>query len=175
MDFPSLVAKRFSVRDYLDTPVSDSLIQKVLDAARMAPSACNNQPTRFIVVKDPETRLKLQPVYNREWFLHAPVIIAACCDRTLCWRRSDGRDYGDVDVAIALDHLTLAAAELGLGTCWIGNFKLSEAKTALMIPTSVDPIAFTPLGYPAPGAAARKTRKPLADMVSWEFYGGRHR
>jgi nitroreductase len=175
MDFLALAEQRCSVRNYLDTPVSDALIEKVLEAACLAPSACNNQPARFIVIRDEDARHKLQPVYNREWFLRAPVIIAACCDRTLAWRRSDGRDYGDVDVAIALDHLTLAATERGLGTCWIANFKAAEAKAALMIPSTVDPIAFTPLGYPGPGASARKSRKPLAEMVSWEFYGGMNR
>ncbi len=175
MDFLELARLRCSVRDYLDAPISDAVIEKVLEVGRLAPSACNNQPTAFIVIKDDDTRGKLQLVYNRQWFLRAPVIIAACCDRTLSWRRSDGKDYGDVDVAIALDHLTLAATEMGLGTCWIANFNAAEAKAALMIPSTVDPIAFTPLGYPAPGTTARKSRKNLADMISWGFYGGRNR
>jgi nitroreductase len=175
MDLAALVARRSSVRDYLNTPVTDAVIEKVLDAARLAPSACNNQPARFVVVRDEEARRKLQPVYDREWFLKAPVIIAACCDRTLSWRRSDGKDYGDVDVAIALDHLTLAATELGLGTCWIASFNPAQARAALMLPSSVDPVAFTPLGYPGSGHAARKSRKSLAEMVSWEFFGGLNR
>jgi nitroreductase len=175
MDFLELADLRCSVRDYLDTPVENAVIEKVLEAARLAPSACNNQPSAFIVIKDEEARRALQTVYNRQWFLRAPVIIAACCDRSLSWRRSDGRDYGDVDVAIALDHLTLAAASMGLGTCWIANFNAAAARAALMLPTAIDPIALTPLGYPGAGKPARKTRKPLDEMVSWGFYGGRNR
>ena len=147
----------------------------MLEAGRLAPSACNNQPTRFIVVHDEDSRRKLQSVYGREWFLRAPVIIAVCCDRNVSWRRADGKDFGDVDAAIALDHITLAAADAGLGTCWIGAFNAAEAKKALMLPSHIDPIAFTPLGYPGAATPARRSRKALAELVSWGYYGGKKR
>lgn len=172
MNFLDLARQRCSVRGYRDTPVAEEKIRYVLEAAAAAPSACNNQPWVFIIIRDINSRSRLEKVYNRQWFLQAPVIIAACCDRSVSWRRSDGKDYGDIDVAIAFDHLTLAAAEQGLGTCWIGAFDAVEARAALMLPDTIDPIAFTPLGYPAPDKP-RKVRKNLDKIVYHEFFGGK--
>jgi nitroreductase len=174
MEFLELVKKRYSVRNYLEKPVEDLYLEKVLEAGRLAPSACNNQPWVFIVIKDEDSRKKLATVYKREWFLRAPVIIAVCCDRTASWRRADGKDYGDVDVAIALDHMTLAAADAGLGTCWIGNFNAAEAGKVLMLPLHIDPVAFTPLGYPEQ-TAVKKSRKKTEEIIYWEYYGGKKR
>jgi nitroreductase len=173
MDFLELVKKRRSVRSYLDKPVDDALLDTVLEAGRLAPSACNNQPWVFIVLKDPAARQNLQSVYKREWFLRAPIIIAVCCDRSASWKRADGRDYGDVDIAIALDHMTLAATEADLGTCWIANFNAAEAKKLLKLPENIDPVAFTPLGCPGPEAAIKKPRKAINEIVFREYYGGR--
>jgi nitroreductase len=173
MNFLELANLRRSVRDYLEKPVEPGLLATVLEAGRIAPSACNNQPLVFIVVDDEEARAKLEPVYPRQWFVRAPVIIAVCCDRTQSWHRSDDKDYGDIDAAIALDHMTLAAAELGLGTCWIGAFNPGEARKVLMLPPKIDPIAFTPLGYPGPRPALKRTRKSLDELVFRNFYGGK--
>ncbi len=173
MNFIDLAIKRCSVRGYLDTPVEEEKINYVLEAARAAPSACNNQPWVFIVIKDPQSRRRLEKVYNRQWFFEAPVIIAACCDGSVSWKRKDGKDYGDIDVAIALDHLTLAAAEKGLGTCWIGAFDEREARTVLLLPKTIHPVAFTPLGYPASEEKKQKMRKQLNEIVHWEFFGGK--
>lgn len=172
MTFLELARKRYSVRGYLQTPVEEEKILYVLNAATSAPSACNNQPWVFIVIRDQHTVRRLEVVYNRPWFLDAPIIVAACCDRSVSWHRSDGKDYGDVDIAIAFDHLTLAATEQGLGTCWIGAFNPDPVRSILMLPPSVDPVAFTPLGYPAPGKT-RKMRKSLNETVHWDFFGGR--
>jgi nitroreductase len=173
MDFLDLVKKRRSVRSYLDKPVSDELLEKVLEAGRLAPSACNNQPWVAIVIKDDASRGKLENVYKREWFLRAPVIIAVCCDRSLSWKSADGRDSCAIDAAIALDHMTLAATELELGTCWVGAFNAAEARKVLMLPENIDPIAFSPLGYPGPEKALPKNRKRLDDIVFRERYGNR--
>jgi nitroreductase len=172
MDFIDLVKKRYSVRDYLETPVSDALIERVLEAGRLAPSACNNQPWVFIVIRGAEAKQRLQTVYARPWLQSAPVVIAVCCDRRRTWRRSDGRDFGDMDMAIAMDHMTLAAADAGLGTCWIGNFNAVEAKKALKLPQDIEPAVFTPLGFPGPKAVNTKTRKGLSDIVFWDYFGG---
>lgn len=170
MSFRKLVDKRYSVRGYLDRSVDEELIIKVLDTARHAPSAVNNQPWRFIVIRSEKARKNLKTVYDREWFLEAPVIVAVCCDRTVSWKRKDGKDYGDVDAAIAMDHITLAAADEGLGTCWIGNFDLPEAVRVLKLPSYIEPVAFTPLGYPSLAQGARR-RKELDEVVFWEKYG----
>ena len=172
MKFIDLILSRTSVRGYTDTEVEDEKIQYILKAAHLAPSACNNQPWVFIVIQNKHSRFSLEKTYNRQWFLTAPVIIAVCCDRSLSWKRVDGKDYGDIDVAIALDHLTLAAAEQGLGTCWIGAFNMNEARKALLLPKHIEPIAFTPLGYPSPDKP-RKNRKDFDELVHWEFFGGK--
>ncbi|MBN2189236.1 MAG: nitroreductase family protein, partial [Chitinispirillaceae bacterium] len=163
MDFLELVKKRRSVRSYLDRPVDDALLEKVLEAGRLAPSACNNQPWVFIVIREMSSKKNLENVYRREWFLRAPVVIAVCCDRSVSWKSADGRDSGAIDAAIALDHMTLAAAEAGLGTCWICAFNSSEARKTLMLPETIDPVAFTPLGFPGPEEPKPKTRKRLND------------
>jgi len=175
MNFLDLAKKRCSVRAYLEKEVDDALLHRVLEAGRLAPSACNNQPWVFIVVRDKESRRRLDSVYGREWFLRAPVIVAVCCDRRSSWRRSDGKDFGDIDIAIAVDHMTLAAAEAGLGTCWIGNFNPANARAVLMLPQHIDPVVFTPIGYPDNQALTKKTRKEPADIIHWEFFGGKKR
>lgn len=172
MDFLELAKKRHSVRSFLDSKVEEQKLMKVLEAARLAPSACNNQPLQLIVIQNESSKQKLQAVYNRAWFLQAPIIIVACCDRKSSWHRKDGKDYGDVDIAIAVDHMTLAATDLGLGTCWIGAFNAAEAKKILLLPEDIDPIAFTPLGYPSPDIV-NKSRKSIDDLVHWEFFGGK--
>jgi nitroreductase len=173
MDFLELVKKRRSVRNYLDKPVEESLLEKVLEAGRLAPSACNNQPWVFIVIKDSAARAGLASVYKREWFRRAPIIIAVCCDRSISWKSADGRDSGAIDAAIALDHITLAATELGLGTCWVCAFNAAQARNALKLPENIDPVAFTPLGYPGPEAPLSKKRKPMNEIVFRERYGNR--
>lgn len=173
MTFIDLIKKRYSVRDYLETPLGDEMIERVLEAGRFAPSACNKQPWKFIVIRDADSKKQLERVYPRPWFLQAPVIIAVCCDRNATWRRADGKDFGDIDIAIALDHMTLAAAEAGLGTCWIGNFNAAEAKKMLKLPQTIEPIAFTPLGFPGPKAVNNKSRKEMDEIVFWEYYAGK--
>jgi len=111
--------------------------------------------------------------YERPWLALAPIVLALCCETSQTWRRSDGKNFGDVDVAIAMDHITLAAAEAGLGTCWIGNFKDAEARAVLKLPGNVEPVVLTPLGYPASQPPVKK-RKRLQDIVHWDHYGGKY-
>lgn len=171
MDFLDLVQKRHSVRDYLKKTVEQSVLLSVLEAGRMAPSACNIQPWIFIVIQDEEARQKLHTVNDRPWFLNAPVIVAICCDHSISWKRKDGKDFGDIDIAIAVDHITLAATEKGLGTCWIGSFNKNDAKKVLKLPSHIEPVVFTPIGYPATDSF-NKIRKPINEIVYWEYFGG---
>jgi nitroreductase len=172
MEFVELAQKRHSVRSYSDQPVDDAKLMVVLEAARLAPTACNYQPFSLIVIRDLAIRRQCATVYNRPWFLTAPVVIVACCDHSQSWHRADGKDYGEIDVAIVLDHITLAAADVGLGTCWIGNFSVSEAKKVLNIPAEISVVAMTPLGYPTSlPQVAFKSRKPLEQLVFWDHYG----
>jgi nitroreductase len=165
--FWELIQKRYSVRAYKPDPVEDDKLEGVLEAVRLAPSADNRQPFQFIVVHTKGREEELRRIYSRGWFVQAPLVICACGVPTQNWVRRDGKNYNDVDVAIAMDHLILAATELGLGTCWIAAFDPVTAREVLGLPEGVEPIAFTPLGYPAdqPGP---KMRKALDELVRYE-------
>ena len=163
MTFLDLARRRVSVRAYRPDPVPDEWVDQVLEAARLAPSACNLQPWHLIVVRDPSRRAELGRAYPRKWFAAAPVQIAVCVEPARAWRRSDGKSYADVDGAIAMDHLTLCAADLGLGTCWIGAFDPSIVRAVLGLPEGIQPLALTPLGFPAETGGAKR-RKALSEI-----------
>jgi nitroreductase len=164
MDLYEVIGKRRSVRGYSEQPVEQEKLDRILEAMRQAPSACNNQPWVFYVVKDPEVQDRLGEAYKAPWFVAAPVIIVACGLPDQAWRRRDGKNYVDVDVTIAMQHLILAATAEGLGTCWIGAFDADVVKEALGLEAGVEPIAMTPLGYSGLEPPARE-RKPMDDVV----------
>jgi nitroreductase len=166
MEFFDVIKKRYSVRAYKDAPVEKEKLEKILEAARFAPTAANKQPFRFIVIETRGHEAELKRVYPRDWFAQAPLVICACALASEAWTRRDGKNYADVDTTIALDHLILAAADLGLGTCWIAAFDPAAAREVLRLPAGVEPLAFTPLGYPADEAKPKK-RKPLSDLVRY--------
>ncbi len=167
MEFSELIERRYSVRAYKPDPVEDDKLEQVLQAARLAPTAANRQPFQFIVIHTRGREAELKRIYGRDWFVQAPLVICACGIPGEAWVRQDGRSYADVDVAIAMDHLILAAANLGLGTCWIANFDLAAAREVLGLPEDVEPIAFTPLGYAADQWRPKK-RKGLSELVRYE-------
>jgi nitroreductase len=164
MEFYDVLRKRRSIRKYKKAPVEQDKIDRMLEAVRLAPSAKNIQPWHFLVIKDESVKRALGEAYPREWFAEAPVLICACGEPAKAWVRRDGKSYLDVDVAIAFEHLVLAAAAEGLGTCWIGAFDPVRVKLALGLPEGVEPIAMTPLGYAAeePRPFERRT---IADFV----------
>lgn len=167
MEFSDLIRTRYSVRAYRPDRVEDEKLQQVLEAARLAPTAANRQPFQLIVISTAGREAKLQSIYNRAWFVQAPLVICACGVPAEGWTRMDGKSYVDVDVAIMMDHLVLAATDLGLGTCWIAAFDPEAARKVLGLPRGVEPIAFTPLGYPADQPTTKK-RKKLSDLVRYE-------
>ncbi len=167
MDFNELITHRYSVRAYKPDPVEEDKLQKVLEAARMAPTASNRQPFQLIIVRTAGREEELRKIYNRHWFVQAPIIICAVGLPQKGWVRYDGANYTHVDVAIAMDHLILQAAELGLGTCWIAAFNPQMAQEILGLPEDVEPLVFTPLGYPA-DSPKPKVRKPLSQLVRYE-------
>ncbi len=166
MDFYETIKRRRSVRAYRANPVEDEKLERALEAARIAPSAANRQPWHFYVIRDEPTRKALLEAYSQQWLADAPVVICACARPAEAWHRSDGKSYADVDVSIAMDHLVLAAAAEGLGTCWIGAFKPDELRQALDIPPELEPVAMTPLGYPDEEPSPRP-RKPLSEIVEY--------
>ena len=164
-----MIQKRYSVRAYRPDPVEDDKLQQVLEAARLAPTAANRQPFQFIVIHTAGRETELKRIYNRHWFVQAPLVICACGIPSQGWVRKDGKNYSEVDVAIAMDHLVLAATNLGLGTCWIAAFDPPAAREVLHLPDDVEPIAFTPLGYPADQPGPKK-RKALSELVRYESW-----
>jgi len=168
MEFLDLIQHRYSVRSYKTAPVEDAKLAAVLEAARLAPTAANRQPIQLIVAHVKGREAELQRVYQRRWFIQAPLVICACGISNQGWVRDvDGVNYTTVDVTIAMDHLILAAASLGLGTCWIAAFNPIAARQVFGLPEGVEPVALTPLGYPA-DQPSPKVRKPLADLVRYE-------
>ena len=170
MDVFEAVKTRRSIRKYLDKPVEKDKLLKVLEAARLSPSANNNQPCRFVVVSDEATRESLLPAYTREWFVKAPVVIVACCYPDKAWSRMDGESYWKVDAAIAVENMMLVAHEAGLGTCWVAAFDEAKVKDVLGIPKEVRLIAMLPLGYPAEEKREVEDRNPLDEITHYEHW-----
>jgi nitroreductase len=173
MTFLDLVRRRHSVRAYRPDPVSDDLLASVLEAGRLAPTAANKQPFRIIVAHTRGREAELRRIYDRDWFVQAPLILCVCAVPSEAWRRTmyDGRSHADVDAAIVMDHLILAAADVGLGTCWIAAFDPAAAREVLAIPDEGEPMLFTPLGYPSADSSPsprHAERRPLDELVRYE-------
>jgi len=172
MKFSQLITNRYSVRNYKNQPVENEKLLQVLEAARIAPTAVNFQPFHLLVFREKEKRERLIETYQRDWIKSAPVIILACADYSQSWKRSyDGKDSADIDVAIAVDHMTLQATELGLGTCWVCNFDAENCAEILGLPAHIEPLVMLPLGYPADQVSEKK-RKNLNEIVHWEMFQG---
>lgn len=167
MEYFDLIRKRASVRSYKPDLVEDEKLQKVLEAARLAPTAANRQPFQIIVIHPVGREPELRRIYRREWFVSAPLLICVCAVQAEAWVRRDGRRYTDVDVAIVMDHMILAATNQGLGTCWVAAFDEDAARQVLGLPGHVEPIIFTPLGYPT-DEPKPKERKPLSELVRYD-------
>jgi len=167
MEFTELIQSRYSVRAYRSDPVPEALLTRVLEAGRLAPTASNRQPFRLIVIHTAGRQEELRRLYHREWFGAAPLVIGICAVPEEAWVRRDGVNYAFVDAAIVMDHMILAATDAGLGTCWVAAFDPAAAREILHLPEGVEPVAFTPLGYPA-DAPRPKERKPLAELVRYE-------
>lgn len=167
MTFLELATKRGSVRGYAPNSIDKAIVGKVLEAGRLAPSAANQQPWHFIVVRDEAQKQALGSAYRKEWFWKAPVIIVVCVEPSKAWTRQDGKNYAAVDGAIAMDHMTLCAADLGVGTCWIGAFDPAKVKHILGLPENIEPLVMTPLGKPTAQPLPKK-RKALDQIVHYE-------
>ena len=151
MEVLEAIKNRRSVREYSNRAITPGSYKRLKSALRYAPSACNFQPWRFILVEDAELRSKVaQACKGQMWMAQAPVIVAACGFAEQAYQKMGG--YGnsiDIDVGIALDHLSLAAVAEGLGTCWIGAFHEQQVKELLSIPSEAKVVALMPVGYPA--------------------------
>ncbi len=168
MELYEAINRRYSVREYRNDDVEGEKLKRVLDAGRMAPSARNRQDWKFVVVRDPAVKTALVEAAEQPWMSAAPVIIAVVGtgnNTMFCGVPSD-----PVDCAIALDHMTLAAAVEGLGTCWIGHFKQDECRNILGVPAEYTIIEMLTLGYPAGEVPPAKDRKALEEVVCYDRY-----
>lgn len=171
MDVFEAIKRRRSVRSYLDKPVEEGKLNAVLEAGRLAPSASNRQEWRFVVVRDRVVKRKLGEAADGQSFVgEAPVVIVACAVTDGHVMRCGQLSY-PIDVAIALDHISLAAVEQGLGTCWIGAFNEGKVKEILGIPEEVRVVELMPLGYPAAQAVREKDRLPFSKVVTYDHWG----
>ncbi|MEO0075389.1 MAG: nitroreductase family protein [candidate division WOR-3 bacterium] len=167
MEFYQVIKNRKSIRKYKPNPIAEDILNRILEAGRLAPSAKNIQPWKFIVIKDQNIKEKLvSACRNQEFIAQAPIVICAVALEKIAWGKMGGywSSY-PVDVAIALEHIILAATNEGLGTCWIGAFEENEVKHILAIPDDVKVIALTPLGYPDQDPEPRP-RKRLSEIIS---------
>ena len=168
MTVTEAIRNRRSIRKYSARPVEDEKLAAVLEAARLAPSAANKQNWKFIAVRDPALRVKLTEACGGQKFVgEAPVILVACA--TELHTMTCGQPADTIDPAIAMSFMLLAAAEQGLGTCWLGFFYEEKVKAALGIPSHMRVVAVSPLGYPAENPAAR-ARKGAEEVISYNRF-----
>jgi len=169
MDVFTAISQRSSVRAYKANDVEEDKLEKVLEAARLSPSASNRQDWKFIVVRNKEIRKKLaKAAFGQSFIAEAPVVIVACGMEPNAMLAC-GQPMHTVDVSIACAYIILQAYELGLGTCWIGAFKEDETKKILAIPEHIRVVAMTPLGYPNQ-PPSQKSRKNLDQIICYETY-----
>ena len=177
MNVLDAIRTRRSVRSYTTKPIPAEVMERMRQALRLAPSACSIQPWRFILVTDPALRREVaQAASGQKWMADAPVTVVGCGLPEQAYRKMGG--YGnsvDVDVAIAMDPLTLAAVAEGLGTCWIGAFDEAKVKGLLGIPKEVKVVAMAPVGYPSSSDLNHPMedgrRKPETEIFSLDRYG----
>ncbi len=167
MELIEVIKKRRSIRAYEETPVEKEKLLQVLEAGRLAPSSLNEQEWKLVVVQSREIIEKLYHACLEEAYVkEAPVIIAACGTKPDYAMRCGQRAY-PIDVSIAVTHMILRAADLGLGTCWLGSFYEDKVKRALGIPEQIRVVAVVTLGYPR-FYPQPKGRKPLEDLVCFD-------
>lgn len=166
MSLLDIIRKRYSCRSYQEKEIEQEKLDKIFEAARLAPSAKNLQDWRFVVVRDREIKAKIAALTNREpIFEKAGAIIVACSNKEYIMQC--GQAVGPIDVSIALEHISLQAAELGLGTCWIGSFNAEKTKQILEIPEDVTIIELMAIGYPAE-QGRQNSRLPAEEILCYD-------
>ena len=169
MDFQALAAQRYSLRKYSDRPVEDEKLQLILQAAQSAPTAHNLQPQRIFVLRSAQALEKADACMGSHF--HPPVSVAVAYDPAVSWHReTDGKDHGEIDAAIAATQMMLQAADLGLGTTYVGMFRPEELKAAFPEMEGLEITALLTLGYPAEGAHPARLhsdRKPIGELVKY--------
>jgi len=170
-DFHTLVRDRESIRDYDPSrPLDEAVIRRILEAGRLAPSAANRQPWRFLVVSSPQMLSRVREAYTQPWFCDAPHVLVVKGRRRDAWtRKKDGYNSLETDLTIAMDHMILAAESEGVATCWIANFDPDVLSEALSLESDETVFAVTPLGHPPRGFTKKrdKKRKSLEEVAEF--------
>jgi len=168
IDFLTLCENRYSCRNYTPAPVDEETIMEILRTAQLAPSACNRQPWTFYVVTDPQRRQRIL-AKSRPAFNVAPVLIIAVGHHDQAWHRTaDNKDHTDIDIAIAGEHIALAAAAASLASCWICSFDVDAVRAELNLAPNDEPIALFPIGHPDENdTIPKKSRKPITEIIKW--------
>jgi len=169
MTFLELAKMRYSVRSFKNTPIEEEKLNLILEAGRVAPTACNNQPQKIYVAKSEESRKKLASVCRCTF--DAPVILVVCYDRDRNWKNAlmPGYESGETGAAIVCTHMMLQAAQLGLGSCWVGWFDAKQVAEVLGLPENVTVSALLPIGYAAENAKPstnHSSYRPFADTIA---------
>ena len=164
MSFMELSKARYSVRSFQTTPVEKEKLDLILEAGRIAPTACNNQPQKIYVAKSEDARAKLASVCRCTF--GAPVILVVCYDRTRDWKNKlmPGYESGETDAAIVCTHMMLQAADLGIGSCWVGYFNAQEVAEVLELPENLTVSALLPIGYAAEDAKPAPLHTEYRDL-----------
>ena len=170
MDFTKVIYDRESIRSYDPTrPLEKAVLERILDAGRVAPSAANRQPWRFLLVSSREALAQIRKCYLKPWFQDAPHVLIVMGRTGEAWSRQDGWNSIETDLTIAMDHMILAAENEGVGTCWIAAFDPTILRAALSLSAEERLYAITPLGYPRPEFVKKgqKQRKALSEIVKY--------
>lgn len=169
MDFLNLAAQRYSVRKFTDKPVGREVLDQILKAGYLAPTACNLQPQRILVINQQKSLEKLRRCTPCHF--DAPAALLVCYEKDACWKRKyDGKDSGDIDASIVTTHMMLEAANLGIGTTWVMHFDPEKIKAEFVIPDTMETVALLVMGYPSPDAAPFPSHSEFKPMDQLIFY-----
>ncbi len=166
MNYNELIRERYSVRKYKDTPIPCEIVDRIIDAAMVAPTACNNQPQKIYIARKKETIDKLKEC--TPFTFDAPLVMVIGYDKTRSWynKRMPGYESGETDSAIVTTHMMLAAWDEGIGSCWVGVFNADDVARALDLPENIRVTALMPMGYADMEAGPRHSQfRERADVV----------
>ncbi len=169
MEFIKLAEERYSLRKFSDKPIEKEKLDLVLKAGRLAPTACNYQPQRILVIENEDALAKLKQC--TQYHFSAPMALLICYDKLVSWKRSfDGKDSGDIDASIVTTQMMLQATDLGLGTTWVGHFDPNQIIKEFLLPENIVPVALLPLGYSAKDATQNPLHSKRKSIEETVFY-----
>lgn len=172
MEYSELIKKRYSVRSFTDEPVGQEAIDRILEAAHIAPTGCNFQPQRILVINTPEAIEKLRGCTRAHFGANTAMLV--CYNKDECWtRKYDGEVSGMVDASIVATHMMLAAENEGVGSTWVMHFNPFAMREAFNIPENIVPVALLVMGYPAPDAEPHPYHsqfRPMSETVKYNSF-----